>query len=101
MRESYVEGVAITTAVSCALVSARASAKRWLRYVRAGLLSREIGLVRGADAVIPGSGLRPVLMSSVHAFDTSSVDRFRSPSWPTAAALDGATFPQTLSTNGS
>ena len=48
--------------------------------------------------LIPGSGLHPVLMSSVHAFDTSSVDRFRSPSWPTPAALRGATFPQTLTT---
>jgi len=38
-------------AVSCAWAFVRASAKRWLRYVRAGLLSRETGLVRGADAV--------------------------------------------------
>jgi hypothetical protein len=31
-------------------------------------------------------------------FDASSVVRFRSPSWPTPAALGGATSPQTLST---
>ena len=41
-------------AVSCALAFVRASAKRWLRYVWAGLLSRETGLVWGADAVMAG-----------------------------------------------
>src|SRR5207302_3485513 len=42
------------------------------------------------------SGL--VSMSSMDLFDTSSVVRLRSPSWPTPAALNGATFPPTLST---
>jgi hypothetical protein len=39
-----------------------------------------------------------VSMSSVDLFDTSSVVCLRSPSWPTPAALFGATFPATLTT---
>jgi hypothetical protein len=46
----------------------------------------------------PGSRFCPVSMSSCLPFDTSSVDRLRSPSWPIPAALTGATFPTTLTT---
>jgi len=41
-------------AASRASAPVRAQAKRRQRYVRAGLLSREMGLVRGADAVMTG-----------------------------------------------
>ena len=40
----------------------------------------------------------PVSMSSKADFDTSSVDRLRSSSWPNTCRAHGATFPQTLTT---
>jgi hypothetical protein len=41
-------------AASYAPASVRALVKRWQRYVWAGILSREKGLVRGADVVMTG-----------------------------------------------
>jgi hypothetical protein len=47
---------------------------------------------------IPGWAGRPVSMSSIAVFDTSSVDRSRSPSWPTPDALTARLSPRTLTT---
>jgi hypothetical protein len=47
---------------------------------------------------IPGWAGRPVSMSSIADFDTSSVDRFRSPSWPTPDTLTARLTPRTLTT---
>jgi hypothetical protein len=47
---------------------------------------------------IPGRAGCPVLMSSIAVFDTSSVDRSRSPSWPTPDALTARLTPRTLTT---
>jgi hypothetical protein len=44
----------------------------------------------------PGWAGRPVSMPSRTAFDTSSVDRSRSPSWPTPEALTARLAPRTL-----
>jgi hypothetical protein len=46
----------------------------------------------------PGWAGRPVSMSSIAAFDTSSVVRSRSPSWPTPDALTARLTPRTLTT---
>jgi hypothetical protein len=48
--------------------------------------------------LIPGWAGHPVSMSSNAAFDTSSVDRSRSPSWPTPDALTARLSPRTLTT---
>jgi hypothetical protein len=47
---------------------------------------------------IPGWAGRPVSMSSIAVFDTSSVVRSRSPSWPTPDALTARLTPRTLTT---
>jgi hypothetical protein len=47
---------------------------------------------------IPDWAGRPVSMPSIAAFDTSSVDRSRSPSWPTPDALTARLTPRTLTT---
>jgi hypothetical protein len=47
---------------------------------------------------IPGWAGRPVSMSSIAVFDTSSVVRSRSSSWPTPDALTARLTPRTLTT---
>jgi hypothetical protein len=47
---------------------------------------------------IPGWAGHPVSMPSIAVFDTSSVDRSRSPSWPTPDALTARLTPRTLTT---
>jgi hypothetical protein len=47
---------------------------------------------------IPGWAGRPVSMPSIAVFDTSSVVRSRSPSWPTPDALTARLSPRTLTT---
>jgi hypothetical protein len=51
MKESYIEGVALHDGPDHALATREGAAKRWIGVHAGRLLSPEIGLVRGADAL--------------------------------------------------
>jgi len=59
---------------------------------------RPPGQSAGTRQAHPGPTLQTRFRSRLSGFDTSSMDRSRSPSQPTLDALDGAPFPQTLTT---
>ncbi len=52
------------------------------------------GQSAGSRQAHPGPVLQTQFRRHLSGFDTSSVDRLRSPSWPTPDALDGAPCPQ-------
>jgi hypothetical protein len=55
---------------------------------------RPPGQSTGSRQARPGPVLQTRFRSHLSVFDTSSVDRSRSPSWPTPDALTGTPFPQ-------
>ncbi len=60
------------------------------RHLHAG---RHPGSKQVSPRLIPGQDPKPGFRHRLRAFDTSSVDRLRSPSWLTPDALTGAPFP--------
>jgi hypothetical protein len=61
------------------------------RHLHAG---RHLGSKQVSPTLIPDQDSKPGFAVASGVFDTSSVVRFRSPSWPTPDALTGAPFPQ-------
>jgi hypothetical protein len=56
MEESYIEVLATHGGPDHALATREGAAKRWIGGTQAGLWSLEMGVIRGADAVIDAEG---------------------------------------------